>query len=223
MTNEEPSRIQLLGVHSAASEGEAEIVTLHTNRGDIDTRLHRPPAGGGRAGVVWVSGAGGGLGGPAGGLYIRLAGQLAPEGVTSLRLDYRFPNRLPECTLDVLLGGAYLETLGVTRLVLVGHSFGGAVVINAGVSSDAVVGVAALSSQTYGADAVGQLGPRPLLLMHGSADEVLPDSCSRWLYERAAGPRELHLYPGCRHGLDECRDAVDRDLKHWLRRILLAV
>lgn len=176
MAKGEPSEIRLLGIQSAGNEGEAQIVTLHTNRGNIDTRLHRPPKEGGQAGIVWVFGAGGGLGGPAGGLYTRLAEQLAPEGVTSLRVDYRFPNQLPECTLDVLLGGAYLETLGVTRLALVGHSFGGAVVIDAGVSSDAVVGVAALSSQTYGADAVGQLSPRSLLLIHGSADEVLPDS-----------------------------------------------
>lgn len=122
--------------------------------------------------------------------------------------------------LDVLLGVAFLETLGVTRLALVGHSFGGAVVIAAGASSAAVVGVAALSSQTYGAGAVGELSPRALLLLHGTADEVLPDACSRWLYEQAREPRELHLYPGCRHGLDECREEVGRDLLAWLRRTL---
>jgi hypothetical protein len=28
------------------------------------------------------------------------------------------------------------------------------------------------------------------------------------------------LYAGCRHGLDECRDALDRDLLAWLTRVL---
>jgi hypothetical protein len=30
----------------------------------------------------------------------------------------------------------------------------------------------------------------------------------------------MKLYPGCGHGLDACRDALDRDLEAWLRRTL---
>ncbi|WP_034387101.1 alpha/beta hydrolase [Deinococcus sp. YIM 77859] len=220
MTREHAFHLQLLGVERTAQEDGAQGLTLHTSRGAIDSRLHEPPGGTGTAGIVWVFGAGGGLGGPAGGMYTRLATQLAPQGVTSLRLDYRRPGELAECVLDVLLGAAFLEALGVARLVLVGHSFGGAVVIAAGGSSAVVVGVAALSSQTYGADAVGNLSPRALLLLHGMADEVLPDTCSRLLYKQAREPKELRLYPGCRHGLDECREDVDRDLLEWLRRTL---
>ena len=106
--------------------------------------------------------------------------------------------------------------------MLVGHSFGGAVVIAAAVTADGpVVAVAALSSQTSGAlGAVGALSPRPLLLVHGTADEVLPDACSRELYARAGEPKRLILYPGCRHGLDECRERLDRDLLGWLRGVL---
>lgn len=220
MTREEPFTVELLGVARGDTEDGAWVLTLHTDRGDIDARLHEPPGAAAHAGVVWVGGAGGGLSGPAGGLYPRLAEQLAPDGVASLRLNYRRPNDLEECTLDTLVGAAFLETRELPRLALVGHSFGGAVVINAGVNSGAVVGVAALSSQTYGADRVGELSPRALLLLHGSADEILPDRCSRWLHEEAGEPKELHLYPGCRHGLDECREAVDRDLLSWLRRTL---
>jgi pimeloyl-ACP methyl ester carboxylesterase len=50
---------------------------------------------------------------------------------------------------DVLLGLAWLAAQGKRRAVLVGHSFGGAVVIAAGVAAGGmVVAVAALSSQT---------------------------------------------------------------------------
>jgi hypothetical protein len=28
------------------------------------------------------------------------------------------------------------------------------------------------------------------------------------------------LYPGCRHGLDECRDRLDQDLTDWIVRVL---
>jgi hypothetical protein len=201
------------------TEPGVERLRLETNAGTIHGRLH-PSEADGDAAVLWVFGAGGGLGGPAGGLYPRLAEQLRPQGVSSLRLDYRRAGYLEESVLDTLMGIAYLQTRGKTRVVLVGHSFGGAVVITAGAVSDEVVAVAALSSQTYGAGAVGRLSPRPVLFIHGEADEVLPDTCSRSLYAKADEPKELILYPGCRHGLDQCREELDRNLLAWLRRVL---
>ncbi len=195
----------------------SERIELVTSRGTITCRVH--PAEGEKA-VLWVFGAGGGLGGPSGGVYTRLGGQLQPSRVTSLELDYRRPGDLEECVLDILVGLAYLEMLGKNRIVLVGHSFGGAVVINAGLISEAVIAVAALSSQTAGTNQVAKLSPKPLLLMHGEADEVLPASCSQDIYARAGDPKELILYPGCWHGLDQCRDALDRDLTRWLKEVL---
>ncbi len=59
-----------------------------------------------------------------------------------------------------------------------------------------------------------------MIFIHGSADEVLSDRCSRDLYARAGEPKQLILYPGCRHGLDQCRDALDRDLTRWLQQVL---
>jgi fermentation-respiration switch protein FrsA (DUF1100 family) len=192
-----------------------EAVTLQTDQGTVSCRFH--PAESGAAAVLWVGGAGGGLDGPAGGLYPRLAEQLLGDGIASLRLDYRHPGELASCVMDTLLGTAYLGTLGWTRVLLVGHSFGGAVVITAAGASTAVIGVAALSSQTFGTGTVAELSPRPLLLMHGTADEVLPPTCSRDLYKRAREPKQLRLYRGCGHGLDECREQIDRDLLRWLR------
>jgi len=201
-------------------EGEtAERLRLVTTQGPITCRIH--PAEGEGA-ILWVFGSGGGLGGPAGGVYARLGAQLQPSGVTSLELDYRRPGYLQDCILDVLVGLAYLESLGKSRIVLVGHSFGGAVAINAGIVSEAVVAVAALSSQNAGAEQVGRLSPKPLLLVHGEQDEVLPPACSRDLYDRAGEPKEIILYPGCLHGLDQCREALDRDLARWLAGVLPA-
>jgi alpha-beta hydrolase superfamily lysophospholipase len=104
----------------------------------------------------------------------------------------------------------WLTTEGRRRVVLVGHSFGGAVVIQAAAMSRCVVGVAALSSQLHGAATIGQLHGKPVLLIHGEADEVLPDRLSRALYELACEPKKPVLYPGCRHGLDECQESLDR-------------
>ena len=197
-----------------------EALTLNTNQGGIVARLH--PAAAGAPAVVWVGGAGGGLDGPAWGMYPRLAERLVAQGVASLRLHYRHPNELEECVMDTLLGAEYLaQQCGYRHVALVGHSFGGAVVIAAGALSPTVTAVVAMSSQTYGTDLAPRVSPRPLLLVHGTADEILPDACSRNIFERAQQPKELRLYPGCRHGLDECRDQVDEDVVNWLVRQLV--
>jgi alpha-beta hydrolase superfamily lysophospholipase len=217
MRRKEIVKLELLDIQRTPLEDGVEQVRLITNDGEIPCRYHSTPSG--DSAVLWVFGAGGGLGGPAGGVYERLAERLAPEDIASLQLDYRHPGRLIDCVLDVLLGIGFLRNQGRRRITLVGHSFGGSVVINAGVASPAVVAVAALSSQMMGADDIAELSPRPVLLVHGSSDEVLSDVCSRELYELAAEPKQLVLYPGCSHGLDECRESLDRDLLEWLRRV----
>jgi fermentation-respiration switch protein FrsA (DUF1100 family) len=203
-------------IHLPESE-TSERLQLVTSEGALPCRYH--PAEGEHA-ILWVFGAGGGLGGPAGGLYTRLGRQFRESGTASLELDYRHPGDLEDCLLDALIGLAYLESLGKSRIILVGHSFGGAVVINAGVTSDAVIAVAALSSQTAGTHAIGKLSPKPVIFIHGEKDEILPPACSRDLHAHAGEPKELILYPGCFHGLDQCQEALDRDLSRWLRDVL---
>ena len=212
------SDLNLRGVERRDEAEGQERLRLLTDAGAVECRWHPAPAG--NAAVLWVFGAGGGLGGPAGGLYTRLGQQLRPRGVASLEVAYRHPGRLGECVQDVLLGLAWLAGEGRRRVALVGHSFGGAVVITAGAASEAVIAVAALSSQARGTEAAAALSPRPLMVMHGVDDEILPDACSRDIYERARQPKELILYPGCRHGLDQCREELDRDLAGWLERVI---
>jgi dienelactone hydrolase len=161
-----------------------------------------------------VGGAGGGLIGPAG-IYPELAARLQTADVMALRLEYRVPNDLDACVSDTLAGIAALECLDVTRAVLLGWSFGGAVVITAGAQSAAVVGVATVASQTYGTCAVSRLAPRRLLLLHGTGDAVLPDQCSRVLFARAHEPKALILYRGDNHGITEHRDAMLATLEAW--------
>ncbi len=214
----ENASIDLVEVLTKPDRNGVENVTLRTDSGDIGCRFH--PAEGSAA-VLWVGGAGGGLDGPAGGLYPRLAARLVPDGIASLRLAYRYPSYLSPCVLDTLMGVSYLEGQGCNRIALVGHSFGGAVVITAGAASPAVTAVATLSSQTAGTGDAPRLSPKPLLLMHGTADKVLPDSCSQNVFSRAGQPRQLLLYPGCDHSLDQCREKVDHDLYEWLCKVLV--
>jgi len=171
--------------------------------------------------VLMVAGAGGGLSGPSG-IYEDLAVRLAQGGIAALRLQYRRPNYLGDCVTDVLAAIANLRQRGVARLVLVGWSFGGAVVIAAGAASETVVGVATISSQTYGTAAVRLLAPKPLLLIHGTHDTVLSDVCSRMLYAEAREPKELVLYEGDGHGIERCRGELLDKLLVWSRDVLTA-
>src|SRR4051794_35585400 len=161
----------------------AAHVALRTEAGTIQTRLHR--ASGSDEAILWVFGAGGGVGGPAGAVYARLGEQFCARGVTSLEVDYRHAGSLESCIEDTRTGIAYLRQLGSSRIVLVGHSFGGAVVLRSAADEPKVIAVATLSSQTAGVGNVAQLAPRALLFVHGEDDEVLPATLSRDLHARA--------------------------------------
>jgi hypothetical protein len=199
-----------IGLHDVLSgpphTGEpGESVLLRTDRGDIQALLHPAPAA--PHGVIWVGGARGGFGRPGQGAYARLAEALRQERISSLRLCYRHPNVLPECALDILAGIASLQQDRVQHVVLVGHSFGGAVVITAGAVHEHVA---------------GQLAPRPLLVVHGKADTRLPYTCGVQIYDWAREPKQLVLYEGAEHRLDECAEDLDQLLTQWIPATLRA-
>ncbi|MEW6033860.1 MAG: alpha/beta fold hydrolase [Chloroflexota bacterium] len=67
-------------------------------------------------------------------------------------------------------------------------------------------------------DWVGRVSPRPLLLVHGDQDELIPLKQARELYERAKQPKELVIIPGAGHRLRRERRAMDIALA-WLKRV----
>ena len=139
------------------------------------------------------------------------------QGVASLRLDYRNPDDLPGCVLDALCGVAFLASEEISRVALVGHSFGGAVAICAGASSPRVRAVAVMASQTAGSVQMAPyLAPRSLLILHGTRDRVLPAVNARKIYAAAREPKELRLFNDAGHGLTLARDEILELLMQWL-------
>ena len=202
-----------------APEGHSgQGVLINTSRGSIFSLFH--PTETMDAAVLWVWGARGGVTGPADSIYVRLAERLAGESIASLRLDYRLPNDLYECVLDTLAGTTLLLGVGFKRLALVGHSFGGAVVIAAAPYNDKIVAVVGLSSQSAGAQRVSEVAPRPLLLVHGADDAIIPVRASQFIYDLADQPKELRYFQGAGHSLNECREELDELLHGWLREKL---
>ena len=66
-------------------------------------------------------------------------------------------------------------------------------------------------------DAVGTLAPRPLLVVQGDDDAVLPSAAARTLVDAATGRCELRMVPGAGHGLRADPRAV-ATLVGWLER-----
>ncbi len=213
----EPLEMELLKVEAVGRQDGYYVVRLETSRGLVLTHYYEA-TGATRTGaaVVMVGGVGGGFDSPAKGLYTRLATDLQSDGVSSLRVRYRHPTVLEEAVLDVLAGLAFLQAVGIESAAIVGHSFGGAVAIWAGTLSPVVSAVVTLATQSYGTSMADQLSPRPLLLVHGADDTVLPPSASEQVYRRARQPKELKIYQNAGHGLDAVADDLEPFLRSWL-------
>ncbi|MDP6607224.1 MAG: alpha/beta hydrolase [Dehalococcoidia bacterium] len=199
---------------------DATELSLPSERGPTLCAYHAAPDADASAdtAVIMVGGGDGGLDGPAEALYPDLSADLARAGIAALRVDFRihqFPGDVEEAVHDVLAGLSFLAGEGIERAGLLGHSFGGAVMIEAAVRAPAVASVATLATQTAGAQRVGELAPRPLLLIHGLRDIRLTPDCSRMLHEMAGEPKRLELLEEATHSLRQRREDVRRIVLDW--------
>jgi acetyl esterase/lipase len=166
--------------------------------------------------VLMCGGAMGGLLGPARGLYHDLGTSLAAKGVGAVRVGYRRPNDLQTCTLDVGAAADVAKRRGAERFVVIGHSFGGAVAVNAGVELRRFArGVVTLSTQSAGCETAAALDDVPLLLIHGDRDELLPVAASEAV-RMLAGHGELVVLPGAGHLLLGAEEELRRRLLEWV-------
>ncbi|GAU95951.1 hypothetical protein RvY_07467 [Ramazzottius varieornatus] len=111
-----------------------------------------------RGAILMVAGAGGGFTGPAG-MYPELSEAIsAYPNLIAVQTGYRYPGELKPCVEDTINTLNMLrKEYNVERAVLVGWSFGGAVVISAAAAHPVVKGIATIASQTAGTNDVGKL------------------------------------------------------------------
>jgi fermentation-respiration switch protein FrsA (DUF1100 family) len=64
-------------------------------------------------------------------------------------------------------------------------------------------------------DVIGQLAPRPILIVHGEDDRLIPIEQGRMLYAAAGEPKEFVAIPGCGH----C-GTIGTDTPEYQRRML---
>ena len=184
------------------------------------TVLWHEPTGPARpAAIVLGGGAMGGLLGPGHGLFHRLGETWAARGVPVLRIGYREPNDLDRCTHDLACGVELAVGAGAERVVVMGHSFGGAVAVRTGVVMPEVAGVVTFATQSAGCEMAAGLEGRPLLLFHGDRDELLPLAASE-IVAAMAGSGEVVVLPGDGHLLARSDEVIVERLDEWLPGVL---
>jgi hypothetical protein len=191
---------------------------VYTSRGLLTVLWHRPPTGTHprRAAIVACGGAMGGVLGPGHGLYQRLGERWAGRGVEFVRIGYREPNNLDLCAHDLACGVEIVRDAGADRVVVMGHSFGGAVAVRTAVIMPvAVAGVVTFATQSAGCEVAGALAGRPLLLFHGDRDELLPPEASH-VVAAIAGHGEVEIISGDGHLLAKSDDLIVERLDVWL-------
>ena len=199
-------------------DGYIPVKLLTSRQEGVECRYYH--AEGTQKAVIWVGGIGGGWDTPSRALFPQLCQKLVNNvRVRSLRVRYRYPRDLDESVTDVIAGIKFFQDAGIRSVGLVGHSFGGAVVIKAAAAvPNTISTVVTLSTQSYGAvESVSQLRQGcSILLIHGTDDDILWPSCSSYVYNNANNPKQVILYEGAKHGLEEAAEQVHQVVYQWL-------
>lgn len=171
--------------------------------------------------AIAVGGAMGGVLGPAKSLYHDLAMLLPGLGIGMMRVDYRKPGDLERCLIDVAAAAELAGNAGARRYAFLGHSFGGAVAIQAAAMlREHTVATVTFATQSAGCEAAPLLAGTPLLLLHGDSDAILGPENSV-MVQAMAGGGDLEVFPGADHLLVEAATEIRDKLESWLMPKLL--
>jgi len=211
-------QIGVLAVQDVRVKDGMRHLELFTRGGLLTVLWHGPQDA--EHALVACGGAMGGLLGPSNGLFQFLGDVLAERGIATLRVSYRRPNDLDACVLDAGAACEMAIAEGARSLVVMGHSFGGAVAINcAAYVGPLARGVVTLATQSAGCEIAPAIADKELLLVHGGRDEILPVWASEVVKEMA-GTGELIVHPSAGHLLLECEHELKSSLPQWVERVL---
>lgn len=190
-------------------------IEMYTMRGLLGILWHEPVGDARDVGVVMMGGAMGGLMGPGDALYNQLGEDFSGRGIPAMRISWRKPNDMDACCVDAAAAVQMMVGTGCDRVILMGHSFGGAVAVRVAVGLSAMVtGVVTFATQSAGCEVAGGLDGRPLLMFHGDRDEILPVEASE-VVRAIAGSGELRIMPGDGHLLAKSHDIMREEVNAW--------
>jgi len=217
-----PTPLDSLGImasQQAMLNDHLRHIEMYTKRGLLSLLWHEPHGVARPIGVVMLGGAMGGLMGPGDSLYHALAEELVGRGVPSIRLSYRTANDMDSCCMDAAAAIQMLVASGADNVVVMGHSFGGAVAIRVGVGlNQMVAGVVTFATQSAGCEVAGGLQGTPLLMFHGDQDSILPLEASE-VVRAIAGYGDLQVMVGDGHLLTNSHDVMYETVLNWIEQL----
>jgi dienelactone hydrolase len=191
---------------------------IMTIRGPVAIRYYSPEKP--KAAVLFANGVSTDWESPAQDLYPRLGKKLKQANILSLQVKYRLPKDIGEVVYDIVAGLRFIESQGIEKIGLVGHSLGGAAVIQAATVSKKIRTIVTLSAQSLGADSVSKLPAYcSILLIHGDNDMIMPAACSQTIYELAHDPKEILILEDD-HMLNKSAKKVYQTVHSWLTNAL---
>lgn len=197
-------------------------INLMTLRGEVLGQYYSPREEPPRGGIIFVGGVEGNWDSPARNLYPELAKSFQENNIASLRLEYRNPRNLDEAVYDILAGINFLKSQQISRLALVGHSLGGAAVIQAALKTPETKTIVTLATQSYGTENISRLPKNcSVLFIHGQKDDVISSDASQYAWERAHQPKEIVLLEKDNHTLNKSADKIKRLVYDWITKNLL--
>ncbi len=208
----------MLGV-LAKTDGElsdtSRLVEIYTMEGLLQILWHGAP--GATDVTLMCGGAMGGMLGPGRSLYLELGLELAAEGRAAMAIGYRKPGDLTRCLLDTCAAADLALRNGAERFAILGHSFGGAVAIQAASTfATHTAGVITYATQSAGCEEAARLGDTPLLLLHGENDSILGPENSM-MVQSLAGTGEVRTFPETDHLMVEAADEIAEITGSWVR------
>lgn len=213
----------IMGSQQAMLSPGLRHIELYARRGLLGILWHEPAGQTRNVGVVMMGGAMGGLMGPGDALYHVLGEDFARRGIPAMRISYRSPNDLDACCVDAAAAVQMLVGTGCDQVILMGHSFGGAVAVRVAVGLPAMVcGVVTFATQSAGCEVAAGLQGRPFLLFHGDRDEILPLEASQIVREMA-GCGELRVLPGDGHLLSKSHDIMREETNAWCDAVVMTL
>lgn len=155
-------------------------------------------------------------------IFPTVAKLLQAQGISSYRISWKY--MMP--TMREATGAAFATYLysKPSRLALVGHSLGGAVVYAVAHilrrAEAEVVGVCSLAAQYSGAGEVVSQLPMNKLFIHGTHDAVIPLRCCDELHDLAMYPKaQVHL-EGAEHDFFHHKHIVEKLVYDFICRCM---
>lgn len=197
-----------------------EFIKIETSSGIVECVYYR--AEGAVKGVIMVTGITGDFSSPAVSLYPRLSADLKKRGISALRIKFRNPKSLEESILDTLVGIKFLKSENVAALGLIGHSLGGAVVVQAAFNDKSVKTVITIATQGSGVQPISILPDETsIFLLHGEEDKVISPDISVIAYDLAHEPKRIEVMDSkAGHELDSIADDVYVEVRDWILKYL---